>query len=45
MGYMLITYLAIKHRLKKQKEQEPFFQLPLYKKIFLHTDAGIAKLI
>lgn len=33
-GSLLITYLAIKHRLKKQKEQEPFFQLPLYKKIF-----------
>ena len=31
-----IAYLAIKHRLKKkQREQESFFQLPLYKKIFL----------
>ena len=35
LGSSWIAYLAIKHRWKKkQREEDPFFQLPLYKKIF-----------
>ena len=35
LGGSYAAYLAVKYRIEqKQREQEPFFQLPLYKKLF-----------
>lgn len=35
LGGSCVAYLAVKHGIEqKQREQEPFFQLPLYKKLF-----------